>query len=282
MRHGKYHQQTPVPMWETLLKKGLRGIIQEAEAGIEKVRSGDEPDARKAWFWQAAKICCEAMIHYSRRYARLARELSQDETDANRRKELEQIADICERVPEYPARTLREAVQSRIIWGMAMKWPRSDTAGDQNGRMDQYFYPYFIQDIRDKRLTDEEAADLIGTVLSHSARLDGIRSATLGQASQGTLIINVMLGGLTPDGQDANNELTYLVLHMAGLLKYAEPHYTFRINAGTPRWALLKALATNRLVGGGQPQFMSDDHIVSYLVNQGETLEDARDWAGQG
>ncbi len=83
-------------------------------------------------------------------------------------------------------------------------------------------------------------------------------------------------------GEDANNELTYLILHMVGLLRYAEPHYTFRVNAGTPRWALMKALETNRIVGGGQPQFMSDDRIISYMVKQGEDIEDARDWAGVG
>ncbi len=69
---------------------------------------------------------------------------------------------------------------------------------------------------------------------------------------------------------------------MAGLLRYAEPHYTFRVNAGTPKWILLKALDTNRKVGGGQPQFMSDDRIISYFVKQGEDLEDARDWMGWG
>jgi formate C-acetyltransferase len=69
---------------------------------------------------------------------------------------------------------------------------------------------------------------------------------------------------------------------MAGILKYAEPHYTLRVNSSTPKWLLLKAFDTNRKVGGGQPQFMSDDRVINGLVKQGEDLEDARDWAGNG
>ena len=283
LRQGRYNVGRPIPRWEIVLSKGLRSIIQEAQAGIEKVYSGEEPDVKKAWFWQAAIICCEAVIHYAHRYARLARELAQDESDPIRRRELEQIAESCEQVPEYPARTLQEAVQSEVVTGVMIRCRRPNVAGPYAGRVDQYLYPYFISDTREHRLTLEEASELIGSLLSNAARRDGVRAALLRETAQGTLINNVTLGGLNKDGQDANNELTYLVLHMAGLLKYAEPHYTFRVNAGTPRWVLLKAVDTNRKVGGGQPQFMSDDRIISYLVNhQGETLEDARDWMSTG
>jgi formate C-acetyltransferase len=281
-RQGKYHVAGPVPQWERLLSKGLRGIIQEAEAGIERVRSGEEPDAKKAWFWRAVVIVCEAVIHYAHRYSKLARELAQAESDPVRRRELEQVVETCEHVPEYPARTLKEAVQSRIFWGIAMMLCRPDIVPDESGRLDQYLYPYFISDIREHRITLEEASDLIGALLSNVSRRDGVRSGPLGEFAQGTLLSNVVIGGVDKDGQDANNELTYLVLHMAGLLRYAEPHYTFRVNAETPKWVMLKALDTNRKVGGGQPQFQSDDRAISYLVKQGESLEDARDWMGYG
>ncbi|MFC1941353.1 pyruvate formate lyase family protein [Chloroflexota bacterium] len=251
-RQGRFNMTSPIPMWEKLLDKGLRGIIQEAEAGIEKVRSGEEPDAKKAWFWQATIIVCEAVIHYAHRYSRLARELAQGEHDPARRRELEQAAEACERVPEYPARTLQEAVQSRVMWGLAIKWCRADLV-EESGRLDQYLYPYLISDIREHRLTLEEASDLIGSLLSNLSRRDGVKNVLRGQAGQGTLVNNVTLGGVTKDEQDANNELTYLILHMVGLLKYAEPHYTFRVNAGTPKWVMLKAMDTNLKVGGGQP-----------------------------
>ncbi|MBI4289347.1 MAG: pyruvate formate lyase family protein, partial [Chloroflexi bacterium] len=283
LRQGKVNGVAVAPDWEKLLTRGLRAIIQEAEAGLERIRTGEEPEARKAWFWQAAIMCCEAVIQYAHRYAVLARDLADVEPDPIRRKELEQVAAVCERVPEYPARTLQEAVQSRILYGIAIKWTRPSVIGDTTHRLDQYFYPYFKSDLREGRVTLEEACDLIGTSLSITATRDGVNGLKRGEYAQGTMPSNVTLGGLTRDGLDANNELTYLVLHMAGLLRYAEPHYTFRVGASTPRWAMLKALETNRKVGGGQPQFMSDDRVISYLVEkQGEDLKDARDWMGQG
>ncbi|MFC1941069.1 pyruvate formate lyase family protein [Chloroflexota bacterium] len=279
-RKERYLLLPTTPMWEKLLGKGLRNIINEAEVSIKRVRDGEESDALKGWFWQAAIICCQAGIHISRRYSGLARDLASHADNPVRRRELEQIADCCEHVPEHPARTLLEAIQSRIMWGIVLRWCCPDLVGDESGRVDQIFYPYFIKDFREHLITIEEACDLMGALLSNVARRDGVKALSWGQSTQGTLISNLTLGGLTREGKDANNELTYLVLHMEGLLKYAEPHYTFRLNTGTPRWAIIKALDTNRKVGGGQPQFMSDDCAIDYFVKQGEELANAREWMG--
>ncbi|MBI2859788.1 MAG: hypothetical protein HYX90_12030 [Chloroflexi bacterium] len=275
---GRINNVAPIPQWDKLLSRGLCDVIGRAEAGIEKVRSGAEPDAKKAWFWQATIICCRAVIEYARRYARLARDMSSVTADPVRKKELENIAESCERVPEFPARTLHEASQSRIIFGIAMNWCRPNVVADESGRLDQYLYPFLIADLQNRKVTVEEAADLVGTLLSNVSRRDGIKSKPRGQQAQGTLISNVVLGGLTQQGAEASNELTYLVLHMAGLLRYAEPHYTMRVSEKTPKWVMMKALETNRKVGGGQPQFMSDQRIIDHFVRLGESLEDARDW----
>ncbi|MBI2857998.1 MAG: hypothetical protein HYX90_02870 [Chloroflexi bacterium] len=282
LRHGRYNQVAPVPDWYKLYSLGLRPIIEQAQAGIETVRSGAEPDAKKAWFWQAVIIVCQAVIDYSKRYAKLAAEMARDEADPQRRAELESIAEACTRVPEYSARNLQEAVQARIVWGHAMMWCRPNLLVDNSGRIDQDLWPYFSQDIRSGRLTLDQAGELIGALLSDVARRDGVKSMQRGQFAQGTLISNVVIGGLTKEGKDACNELTYLAIHMAGLLKLAEPHYTLRVNVDTPKWIMRKSLETNRLVGGGQPQFMSDNRIIDYFVKYGETLEDARDWIAHG
>ncbi len=282
IRQGKFNYSSPIIISERLLGEGLGKLIRDAAAGIERVRSGEEPEAQKAWFWQAVIIGCQAVIHLAHRYARLAREMAAVETDPVRRQELEEMAASCEWVPEKPARTLRDAVQARALFGLVMKRCRPSNSVDQSGRSDQYFYPYFIGDLRDKRVTLEQASELIGTYLSNVARRDGLKTIQRGQQAQGTQLSNLTLGGMASDGKDANNELTYLMLHMIGLLRYAEPHYTYRLSKETPNLMLLKALETNRKVGGGLPQFMSDERVIAGLVAQGESLEDARDWNGWG
>ena len=98
-------------MWEKALSKGMRGLIEEARASLKRFDEMKETDVNKLYFWQSAIIVCEAMIHYARRYAELARRKADEESDPERRNELIEIAGICERVPENPARTFHEALQ---------------------------------------------------------------------------------------------------------------------------------------------------------------------------
>ncbi len=101
-------------MWEKILSQGLRGMIQEAEAGIRRFQEMKETDINKLYFWQSAIMVCEAMINYSRRYAKLARELAGKESNPKRRDELNEIARICDWIPENPARTGAAVSQLRM------------------------------------------------------------------------------------------------------------------------------------------------------------------------
>ena len=98
-------------LWEKLLSKGMHGLIEEAEDGIRHFKEMKETDINKFYFWKSAIIVCEAMIQYAHRYAELARQKAENESELARRNELIKIAEICERVPEYPARSFHEALQ---------------------------------------------------------------------------------------------------------------------------------------------------------------------------
>lgn len=134
-------------MWEKLLTKGMRGLIMEAEAGIQRFQNMQETDINKLYFWQSAIIVCEAMISYAKRYAEMARLKAEKTSDSKRRNELIEIADICKRVPENPPQTFHEALQfmNFILVGRGLEamYPLLI------GRIDQYLWPYFEKDIRD-------------------------------------------------------------------------------------------------------------------------------------
>jgi pyruvate-formate lyase len=55
------------------------------------------------------------------------------------------------------------------------------------------------------------------------------------------------------NGVDATNELTYLFLHMVGLLQLSSPTVGLRWNKGTPDWIMSKAIRTNMATKGGIP-----------------------------
>jgi pyruvate-formate lyase len=96
--------------YEKILRLGCRGIRSDAQARLEKMTNPNEY-ARKAPFLQAVIMVCDAMAIFARRYSKLATELAAKEFDAARKKEFEEIAAVCDWVPENPARTFREALQ---------------------------------------------------------------------------------------------------------------------------------------------------------------------------
>ena len=269
-------------MWEKLLSKGMRGLIEEANAGLQRFKEMKETDINKLYFWQSAIIVCEAMIHYARRYAELARRKADEEANPERRGELIQIADICEHVPEYPARTFHEALQFMnfimVGRGLEAMYPLLI------GRIDQYLKPYFEKDIREGRLTLERAGELLGSALT----LWGMKVVVpVGKTQQEThqfsySINSVNIGGVDRNGKDASNALSYLVLHMIGLIRLSSPTVLLNWHSQAPRRLLLKALETNFKTKGGIPLFENSDHVVSSFLNDGTPIEVARDWYGQG
>jgi len=269
-------------MWEKLLSKGMRGLIEEAETGLRRFQEMKETDVNKLYFWQAAIIVCEAMIRYAHRYAELARRKAENEPDPVRRNELIEIAGICERVPENPARSFHEALQCMnfilVGRGLEAMYPLLI------GRIDQYLWPYFEKDIQGGRLTLERAAELLGSALT----LWGMKvvvpvGKTQLETHQFSYSINsINLGGVDINGNDTTNALSYLVLHMIGLIRLSSPTVLVNWNSQTPRRLLLKGLETNLKTKGGIPLFENSDHVIASFVKDGTPIEDARNWYGQG
>jgi pyruvate formate-lyase/glycerol dehydratase family glycyl radical enzyme len=269
-------------MWEKVLSKGMRGMIEEAQVGIQRFKEMKETDVNKLYFWQSAIIVCEAMINYARRYAELARRKADEEPDSERRNELIEIAGICEHVPENPVRTLHEALQCMnfimVGRGLEAMYPLLV------GRIDQYLRPYFEKDLREGRLTLERAAELLGSTLT----LWGMKVVVpVGQTQQEThqfsySINSINIGGVDRNGEDASNALSYLVLHMIGLIRLSSPTVLLNWHSQIPRKLLLKALETNVKTKGGIPLFENSDHVVASFLNDGTPAEAARDWYGQG
>lgn len=268
--------------YEKVLAIGLRGIIEEAKTNTKRFMETQETEINKFYFWKAVIIVCEALIKLARRYAEHARYLAQREQNDQRRKELEEIANVCDWVPENPPRTFHEAIQSMVFvrLGCALEHPQ---VNDSLGRVDQFLWPYFEKDIRDAQLTLEMAAELVGGLIEYAGTHVSMQPALYEESVQTVFGVgSTTLGGVTRGGQDATNELTYLFLHVEGLLRVPEPHIAFRWHPGTPHWLLLKAIETNAKVKGGNPHFENDTHVIENWVERGVSVEDARDWYSHG
>ncbi len=264
------------------LNKGLKGVIEEAEDKVKALKFQDSEDGEKWYFYQAVIIAMKGMIAYAKRYAKLAYELAEGEKNPRRKRELERIARTCEWVPENPARGFYEAVQSFRLLHLGMNL-ETGGAGEVPGRLDQFLFPFYERDIREGKLTVQEAAELLACLLNKINEMDCAKAGILRKLATSHHGTSVTIGGVDGKGNDATNELSYLILKVAKELKLAVSIY-LRVHDGTPDEFMIRAIECNRAVGGGIPSFINDKRtVLNYAEDYvGIPVEEARDYVLEG
>ncbi len=267
--------------YQKVLEIGFNGIIAEAKERLQKLLFSDKDDINKYHFYQAVIIAAEGVIKFAHRYAKLAKELAGKESDAVRRVELEKIANTCQWVPANPARTFYEALQSFWFTHLCVELEAADSS-EAPGRMDQYMYPFYKRDLEEGRLNRQEAAELLGLLWIKFTEMEHLKGATLKEMAQASQFQNVTIGGVTKDGRDATNELTYLLLEVARQLKTSQPPLYLSCHKGMAEELWMKAVEVNRDRGDGVPAFMGSEAVVLNLVGLGIPIQEARDHVFQG
>ncbi|MBN1067990.1 glycyl radical protein [Clostridium botulinum] len=261
-----------------VLEKGFLGIIKETENAIINADKSNPEYVKKKVFWDSIIISCKAAIKYANRYSELAKKLAGETLDINRKNELLKIAEICSKVPANPAETFYEACQS--FWFVqAIISLESNGHAISPARFDQYMYPYYKNDIDNKFATKEVNTEILHCLWVKFNDLTKVRDETTTKAFSGySMFQNLIVGGQTPDGKDATNELSYMCLEATGSLKLPQPSLCVRIWSKTPDEFLIRTCELTRL-GTGLPAFYNDEVVIPTLINQGLTIEDARDYA---
>lgn len=265
------------PDYPKVLEKGLSGIIAEIENALESVRVSAVEDFDKICFWRAAKISCQAVLTFADRYAAKAMALAAEETDGDWKNELIYLSEILTRVPRGPARTFREAVQSLWLVYVAVHI-ESDPHAILLGRFDQYMFPFYRDDLEKGRITREEARNLLVCLWIKCTSMIKLRDDASSRAFAGfPLFQNITAGGQTRAGEDATNDLSYLMLEAAALAGTSQPSIGLRVHDRTPRELLVKAAGVVR-TGIGYPAIMNDTVIIPKHLIRGAGMEEARDY----
>ncbi len=274
--------------YEKVLKKGLLGVKQEAEERLARLDLTNPEDSQRAPFLEGVVLAMEASAEIGNRFAEQARSLAKAEGDAARKAELLKMAEVCDQVPAHPARTFYEALQSVWFIHIMLGWEVGFHGGQSVGRCDQYLYPFYEADLREGRLTQEEAQELIDCWFMRFSQMFSVMTA--GQAffmSNHTSAHHLGIGGLKADGNDASNALSHMfieaMMHTPGMV---EPTVGLLVHSKTPDALLIKACQLTAL-GGGYPQFINHDVLVENLISRGATvggkpvsLEMARQYGG--
>jgi formate C-acetyltransferase len=270
--------------YEKALKKGFRGIRKEAEERLNALDPFSPVDnVEKKPFLEAIVILCDAIVLWAKRHARLAAEMAAEEKDPQRKAELTEIARICDKVPEQPAATFREAVQSQWFVQMFSRIEQKTGTIISNGRMDQYLYPYFKKDMDGGGLSEDGAIELLECMWVAMAQyIDLYISPAGGAINEGYAHWEaVTIGGQTPDGRDATNELSYLFLQSKREFPMHYPDLAARIHSRSPERFLWEVAETIK-EGSGFPKLINDEEVVPLYLSKGATFAEVLDYAVSG
>lgn len=255
---------------EKLLRVGARGIESEMRERLDGramlreaswTEASSDAQARRT-FYESALVSLEGFRQLVARLRVMADELSKTAGDERQRKEMSRLSQMLARVPENPATTFYEAIQAMHLLYFTGTIVAQALYGP--GRLDRVLLPFYERDLRDGRITRDEALQLICCqfmLMNHAFELPQ----------------PVMIGGLGPDGSDSTNELTHLCLEADRLVGLVNPSLGLAVNERTPRELLEKA-AAGLASGGTKPALFNDRVIIPGLQRLGLPFEDAADY----
>lgn len=274
-----------IPDFPKLMAQGTKGVIQEIKQELVTDTSADE---MKQSTLKAMILCLEGLNTYAGNLASQAARDAEKETDTQRKTELTRLAEICQQVPENPAKTLDEAING--IWIIWVSLHMENTnAGLSLGRLDQWLQPYYevdlakIQSPVEREEYIKRAIELVGCFYmrctDHLPLVADIGNYLFGGSSSDQAIT---LGGQTTDGKDGVNDMTYIFLKVTEMLSIRDPNINARYTPGINSDVYLKRLCEVNLITAATPSLHNDDAVIASLAEFDYDIEDLRDWSATG
>ena len=261
-----------------VLEIGFKGIKEEIRMYMAKLSLVKADDQLKRIFYEAALITIEAIITFANRFSKEALCQAAEEKNPIRKAELERIAETCAWVPEHPARSFTEAVQAAWFLQLVVQ---IETNGNSvsPGRLDQYFYPYYATDKQKGTLTNAETQEILDCLWLKLNEMIKVWDAEASFVHPGfPMTQTVTIGGQTPEGLDATNELSFLMLNAQEHINLQNPQFTARIHRNSPYEYLLRIGEVIRN-GSGMPAVFGDEiNIPAMMRHIGVPIERARDY----
>ena len=264
-----------------ILEVGLRGYFREIELHHRKVDRSDREGIRKDTFYTSLAIGLESFQNFIRRYRDLAIYLGKESHDPQRISELKVIAENCQVIAEEPPRNFYQALQL-VYFVQLILQIESNGHSVSLGRLDQYLHPFYQEDVTAGRITADFATELLENTWIKLLSINKIRPWSHTRFSAGgPLYQNVTIGGQTPDGKDAVNELSFLILESVGRMKLTQPNLSVRFHKGISEEFMMACIRVIEK-GFGMPSFNNDEVVIPGLIKLGVEPGDAFNYSAIG
>jgi len=231
----------------------------------------------------AMDIACDAIIMYANRYASELEELAKTEANPSRKTELEKMAYICRRVPANAPESIHEMLQHYWFIHIGVISELNPWDSFNPGRLDQHLYPVYMKEIEAGTLEQSDLFDLLGCfwIKFNNHPSPPKIGVTASESSTYTDFCLINLGGVKPDGTDAVNEMSYILLDVIREMRILQPGSMVQISRKNPDRFVHKALDIIR-TGFGQPSIFNSEAIIQELLRQGKDIVDARNGGASG
>ncbi|MBE0675667.1 MAG: glycyl radical protein [Bacteroidales bacterium] len=267
-----------------MFRTGFLDLKKEIAAAMTRLDFYSDPEAfQRQEELKAMDIACDAIIMYANRHADALNKLAETESDSARKEELMAMAAVCRRVPANAPQTFHEMLQHYwfIHLGVIMELNPWDSFNP--GRLDQHLFPVYKQQIDDGTLTPEQAYELLGCfwVKFNNHPSPPKMGVTAQESSTYTDFCLINLGGVKPDGSDAVNDMSYILLDVIKEMRILQPSSMVQISKKNPDRFIYKTLDIVR-TGFGQPSCFNTEAIIQELLRQGKNIVDARNGGASG
>ena len=267
-----------------IYRKGLLDLRREIADSLETLADATDSESEaKRHQLQAMDVAADGAIVFAHRHAEQAREMAVVEADLTRRAELEHVAEVCEWVPANAPRDFHEALQAYWFHHLGVITELNGWDAFNPGHLDQHLGPFYEQGLADGSLTREGAKELLGCffVKFNNHPAPPKVGVTAQESGTYTDFANINIGGLTRDGENAVNEVSYLLLEVIDEMHLLQPSNNLQLSDKSPDRFLRAGLEVIRK-GYGFPSVFNADAVVRELVRQGKSVEDAREGGTSG
>lgn len=264
--------------------KGMLDFKKDIQNEIDKLDYFNDPEATdREEQLRAMAVSCDALIRLGERYAEKAEYLASHESDSKRVDELLQIARVCRRVPAHAPSNYWEAIQ--MYWfvhlGTIMELNGWDAFNP--GHFDQHLFPFYKNDIDKGIMTRDGAKELLSCFWIKVNNQPAPPKVGITASESGTYndFTNINIGGVKPDGADAVNAVSYLMLEIIEELHILQPGNSVHISSVTPNKFLHAAIKVI-CQGHGYPSLFNPDVYIAQMLRSGKSLRDAREGGCSG
>jgi len=269
---------------DKIYHKGFVDFKADIQRSLENLDYLNDPDAyAKQEQLKAMRICADALIRFAERHAEKARALAAEESDPQRKKELERIAEVCSHVPAHAPRDFWEALQYYWFVHLGVTMELNPWDAFNPGHLDQHLCPFYKQGLEAGTLTREQAEELLQCFWIKFNNQPAPPKVGVTAAESGTYtdFAQINTGGLTKEGSDAVSEVTYLILDVIEEMRLLQPSSSIQVSKQNPDRFIKRAARIIR-TGFGQPSVFNSDLIVQELVRHGKSVADARQGGSSG